>query len=816
MFIKFPILSRIIFFIIIPLGLILLVVVTKLFASIPNLNSTVLMNDIENKVVISRDKHGIPLIKGETDRDVFFAMGYVQAQDRLWQMENQRRLAAGKLSEVFGLGTLSSDVLMRTLGLYPSAQKAWSSLGLGAQQALQAYADGVNAWLAEGNQLPLEFSVFMFQPEPWTPIDSIALSKVFALNMGANYILETQRLLAQQLLSSQQFGSLYPEVNLHPQATQAAVNTLLNILTVGETLKQEQFVGGENVGSNAWVISGKLTQSGAPILANDPHLALQIPSLWYAATLEGENIHASGMALIGLPVIVLGENKFIAWGGTNLLADTQDLVSEQINPKNAQLYLHEGAWTPFSEHEEVIHISAGFPKALKKAIEPFKLKVRSTLNGPVMSDATGSNGQILSLRWTALAPDDTTFESFFKLNYATDWEAFRNALGFHVAPTMNILYADKQGNIGYSAAGRIPVRPSGSDGMLPSDATSKTWQSYVPWSAMPQQHNPGSGFLINANNKMIDESYPYFISNDWPDPIRATRINQLLTIKIAANEKIDVPYVSQMQNDVVDLNAIHFIKTIKMLLGDSAGNNLLAELYGWNGDMHADSPAPALYISSMRQLKKSLYMDEFTSRGISFQIQAQGDDAINNIIDAIKVNTVEKTLTTDQYWCDDTGTEAVENCKEIIQSSFNLAKKELSKIAGRSSDNWRWGDLSKRNYQHQPFSQVNAIKGFFGRKAKGDGSFDTINVSGYSFNESDGYVQDYGAGFRQIFELTPDEKHFLINSTGQSGNVFSEFYDDMVELMSANSAYALQATAHEHVTILLPGKQNIHNKSESK
>lgn len=803
---KFPVIGRAIYFLCVPAVACMFILANRLHSSVPAYDEEISVPGLTAEVVIARDEHGVPSIQGSSDEDVFFAMGYVQAQDRLWQMDILRRVAQGKLSEVFGPSTISRDIWMRTLGLSLAAEKAWTHLDAKTQQSLQAYAAGVNAWLAQGHQLPLEFSLFQYVPRAWTPVDSLALSKIFALSLGGNYNRELERQLARELLPSTHFNSLFPEVGemslTQTQVSSVGVDSLVSMLNIGQELRDQQFVGGKNVGSNAWVISGGLSRSGYPIIANDPHLGLQIPSLWYPARLKGGALQANGVALVGMPIIVLGGNEQIAWGATNLLADTQDLVSEHIDLRSPDRYLHRGQWLPFEKREEVIHIAPGFPAALRKSINPITLNVRSTVNGPIISDVVNTPGQTLSLRWTALADDDTTYEALFKLNYATDWESFRAALHSHVAPTLNILYADKQKNIGYSAAGRIPIREMG-NGTLPMTADMAAWKGFINWMDMPWEFNPEAGFIVNANNKIIGDNTSQFISNDWADPARAKRIKQLLMAQNDIGEKMDASYMGRMQKDVVDLNALHFIAALKDLMGNEKTNDVKV-LFDWNGDMHADAAGPALYVALIRQLKIALYADEFKR----YRTNSLADAAIDTIINNIEVGAIENTMMNYQFWCDNINTETIETCAEIIHYSFAAAHQELEKISGSSQKGWRWKEINKKIYVHNPLSQVNIMRNFFERESAGDGTSDTINVAGYYFDDARGYVQNYGASVRQIIELTPVAQHYLINSTGQSGNVLSEFYADTIALAESGALHNLHDMREDKITVLLPGQLN--------
>ncbi|QUI62047.1 hypothetical protein GSF04_05715 [Pseudoalteromonas sp. A22] len=795
---RFPIVSRFGLFIITPLFAVFLTGYNMLCESVSDAEQPVLLNGINDEVVIVRDEAGIPAITGKSDNDVFFAMGFIQAQDRLWQMEHNRRLAQGRLSEIFGIDQLDTDKWMRTLGLYRASERAQQRLGAGAKQALESYSQGVNAWINQAEQLPAEFELFDYLPEPWSPADSIAMGKLFALTLGGNAFLESQRQISQKMLSEQHYASLFPDVvtsnNNYAFASASIADIAVNV-------SQQHLLGGKNVGSNAWVISGKLTANGSPILANDPHLALQIPSVWYAAKLKGDNITASGMTLVGMPIIVFGTNEHISWGGTSLPADVQDLVSLRMNPDQGSFYQARGKWLKFEERQEVIHIAPGFPEILKKKIKPVKMRVLSSVYGPVVSDFIGASGQTLSLQWSALEAGDTTFEALYKLNYAQDWQQFRQALSLHVAPSLNILYADKNNNIGISAAGKIPVRNSSSFGMLPTSSDHFSWNGYLDWADMPYEYNPARGFIVNANNKSVSDDYLHFISNDWADPARAERIADLINEKVAKHEKIDVAYVAKMQNDLFDLSAESLLRTLASIIREQdTQDELLISLYRWNRDFSEKSNAAAIYMSFLRHLKLRLFKDEFTQYYGSSGLMALTEQ----IIKGLEIDIVNRALTVDAFWCDNVATAQEETCKDIISLALKDVRDELTKLGGSNIDDWRWQQFSRRTYKHQPFSQFKHLDHVFEREAASNGSANTINVASYAFDESEGYIQSLGATFRQVIEMSYDTNHLMTNSTGQSGNVFSQFYDDMLSSFDVNELHSMKASLAGKPIILRP------------
>ncbi|MCJ8273887.1 MAG: penicillin acylase family protein, partial [Psychrosphaera sp.] len=435
-----------------------------------------------------------------------------------------------------------------------------------------------NYYLSQQLSPSIEFDLMDIQPEPWQPADSLAIQKLFALNLGMNFNKELENVLAQ--------GELKHSV-------------LARLLDSKYQLEQDNHIGGKGGGSNAWVIAGQHTQSGKPILANDPHLALSIPSIWYAIAQKGGDLNVSGMSFVGLPVVVFGANQHIAWGGTNLLADVQDLVIERQHPENANLYYHQGQWLAYEVTKEVINIRADAPAALQKPIKPVTVTVRRTLNGPVISDVQSPLDAPLSLRWTALDDKDSSFEALLKVNLAQNWTDFKQALSLYHAPTLNFLYADINNNIGYVGAGSIPVR-SGYDGQQPVAGwvADKQWQGFIDFDSLPREFNPKSGYIINANNQVTAKNHQ-FISSDWADPARANRIEQLLLGYINQQTKIDVAAVQKMQMDTKDLNGADFVSLITQLAlvtDDQQMMQVLDAIKHWSGEMDADSIAPVMYV----------------------------------------------------------------------------------------------------------------------------------------------------------------------------------------------------------------------------
>lgn len=806
LFRTYPLLSRFTVFIVLPLLAAGVALLLYFQSSRAQVAGQLAVTGLHAAVTLSRDARGVLSIQAANDHDVYFAMGYAHAQDRLWQMEVQRRLAQGRLSEVFGKKTVRQDIWFRTLGLYPSAHTAWEALSQPARASLVAYADGVNAWLAGGATLPPEFLALGVKPAPWQPVDSLALVKVFALNLAGNMNQEIERFLAAQTVDDNKLRQLYADYpanapvtagdGTHLQAGQAGA-ALGGLLALQHQIEGALQVGGRYVGSNAWVVSGRLSQNGKAMLANDPHMSLQIPSLWYAVSQRGGSLDSSGMSLVGMPVIVFGKNASIAWGGTSMMADVQDLYFERVNGVNAAEYQDGDAWKKFEVRSEIINVKADFPAQLREALAPVKIQVRQSAHGVLVSDVVGAFEQPVALRWTGLDRDDTTYESFFQVNYAHDWASFKEALRFQVAPAMNMLYIDQADNIGYIGAGRIPVRAR-AEGQLPAPGWSGDyrWTGYIPFEQMPQSFNPERGYIVSANNKVAGADYPYFISHDWAPPARAERIEQMLDAGVSGHGKLSLAAMEGMQADLLNLEARQLLPLLTATVGRSGRQQqALGYLRAWNGAMSLDSQAASIYTAWLPHLRRQLFgpaLSGYWNREVQ---QGFLDATTANI----PVEALRRALTDGRAtWC--TGPVAG-NCDDALRRSLEAALDELQKLQGADMAAWRWGDLHATRFTHMPFSDVKLLDLVYARRLRSGGAPATVNVANANFEASKGYVQTFGAAFRQIMQMTPDGQLF-VNSTGQSGHPLSAHYDDMIAAFGAGRYYPLRATGTAAADVL--------------
>jgi len=782
---RLPILGRLMIFILLPLTFAIVAAYFTVRGDQPEAEEGIVRVEGANgPISIARDDLGIATVRATSDRDVFFATGYLHAQDRLWQLEVQRRTLQGRLSEIFGPATLQRDVWMRTLGLYSAAETSWPVLSEDTRNALQAYADGINAWLHTHEHLPIEFRTFGITPEPWKPVDSLAWGKGFALYLSGNLDREIEHTLAAAVLDPAEMQTFFKGTAGTPVsfANAAGHDAFLKLRDIQRDLVEAAHIGGRYVGSNAWVVSGRLTKQGAPILANDPHLSLQMPSLWYVISQHGARLRSSGMGLVGLPMVIFGENGNIAWGGTSMMADTQDLYVEQVDGADGHSYLADGHWVPFSRRIEQITVRAPFPSSLHAAIEPVRLEVRSTRHGPLISDVVAALRTPVALRWVALDVADRSVEAMLRMNYAENWQQFNAALEMYATPALNFLYADRAGNIGYIGAGHIPVRSRGTGSApVPGWDPAYRWDSYIPYGELPRIFNPPNGYIVSANNDPTPPGYGHFISQDWAPPSRAQRIEALLKDRIQKAKAISVEDMQVIQADLVSLPAIKLRDRLLAMVAphDTRHREALQLLAAWRGDMTATSQAASLINIWADHIRQKLFEARLEPRWT----RREQAPYFDSLIAGLSIEDLTRILDdSNNPWCVTGKNAQAPECRGLLEDALEDALTELRRLAGDSSRNWAWGRVHHAVFTHAPFSDTRVLDRIFERRTQTGGSPDTINVANATFRRGDAYRQTLGAGFRQIMEVgNAASAHWVMNSTGQSGNVFSKHYDDMLE-----------------------------------
>ena len=737
--------------------------------SLPSLDGKASVAGITAPIEIIRDRAGIPHIVAQSRNDAFYGLGYTHAQDRLWQMEVNRRIGAGRLSEFMGETTLQLDRNMRVLGVYHSAKQNYANLDPETRGAFEAYAKGVNAFIATRDfvRRPLspEFIILGVEPEPWTPADSLVWGKMMALSLSVNMSDELLRAHMAQVLDPDQLADIfpgYPHPDEHELGPLAEIYESIPWIAAWRALAMKS--DGDN-GSNNWVVSGARTATGKPILANDPHLGLSVPSIWYFAHLSAPGLDAIGATLPGIPAVLVGRNKRIAWGFTNTYGDVQDVFIERVAGGDRTRYQSPDGSRPFLVREEIIKV---------KDSDPVRLAVRTTRHGPVISDLMSEKRQkqmgdfILALAWTALGEKDTTARAILRIQRADNWDEFVDALRDYAGPQQNMVYADVDGHVGFYAPALIPLRDPANKilGTLPAPGwdAKYDWKGFLPFDELPHQIDPPGGTIATANNAIVDSRYPYHITFDWEHPYRIRRIHELL----AARDKHSVESFRRAQGDNVSTMARDFLVALLKSNPPGEGSRRALELLrAWDGDMDLNRPEPLIFSHWYRQLEIRIYADEL---GSLFRESWH-----------YRPLFVQRALSDRQVWCDDVTTDVAETCDQAIASALEQTVEELTEEHGKDMAKWRWGDVHYAHMKHLPFTFVPVLNKIFDLRIDASGGPYTINRGGYSVtNKKAPFAEIHGASFRVIYDLDDLDRSLYMHTTGQSGNPISQFFDNFV------------------------------------
>jgi penicillin amidase len=768
--------------------------------SFPQQSGQIVVDGLSAPVEILRSQQGVPHIYAQSDRDLFFAQGYTHAQDRFWQMDFFRHIGRGRLAEMFGSSQLETDLFLQTLGWERIAEQEFAALDSSTRQILQAYSDGVNAYL-EGRrpgQISLEYVLLgilspSYSIKPWQPVDTLTWAKSMAWDLGGNLDEEIDHAILLNQLPDEQFAALYPEypadhpiitggfpaAGLIPERAAGGLPRYQLASWLGRRLASMphlQTAGLKGIGSNNWVVGPSASGSGSPLLANDTHLGIQMPSIWYENSLHCQplsdqcHFDAAGFSFAGAPGVIIGHNNRIAWGVTNAGPDVQDLFIEMLDPAQPDRYLFEGEWLPLEITQVEVEVAGQ---------EPASLTIRRSHHGPLITDSYGPlddprlNRSLplpqdygLALRWTALEPA-TLVKAILGVNRAQNWQEFRQALAFWDVPAQNFVYADVEGNIGYQLPGRIPMRRSGR-GWLPQPGWTGEfeWDGYIPYPEMPSVYNPESDLIVTANNAIVNETYPYLISQQWDYGFRATRIQSLLQ----ADEALALADLQRIQGDNQHPMARVLIPYMTNL--EWSEQRLAAwvdRLQQWDGQNDLDSAEAAVFNAFWRELLDLLFT------------QNLGEAPLPSSSRAFVIVTQLLDEPQSSWW--DIGHSArIERRDDLLRLALTGALDFIERELGNESANWRWGDLHTATFKNQSLgtSGIGPVEALFNRgPVPTSGGTSIVNATGW--RHQTGFEVTSVPSQRLILDLSDWDAGQAIHTTGQSGHAFHPNYDDLID-----------------------------------
>ncbi|HQX16296.1 MAG TPA: penicillin acylase family protein [Anaerolineales bacterium] len=791
--------------------------------SFPQIDGEIQLEGLDGPVDVYRDHMGVPHIYATTPHDLFFAQGYIQAQDRFWQMDFWRHVGSGRLAEMFP-SQADTDAFLRTLGWRVTAEQEYELLDAESKALVESYSAGVNAYIQgkDAVELSLEYALLGlpilapdYKIEPWTPVHSLTWGKAMAWDLRGNMGEEIERAVLLKTLSPEQVAELFPEYPQdHPvivnkiggeaiarAPTPAAAFTLPDGLLASlqnNVSLLDIALGplGDGIGSNSWAVSGDLTSTGEPLLANDPHLGIQMPSIWHQIHLECRTVsdacpyNVAGFSFPGVPGVVIGHNEQIAWGFTNVGPDVMDLYIERVNPENPNQYEVNGEWVDFETRTEIINVAGG---------DPINHTVRLTRHGPVISDDYGplkDQGEpgdeefvpfkdragvelpeqyVVALQWTALSPS-TPFKAIWGFDKATNWDEFREAAkDFHVPP-QNLIYADVNGNIAYQMPGDIPIRAKG-DGALPVPGWTDEyeWTGYIPFEELPYTVNPDEGYIVTANNRVPPFDYPNWITYDWDYGFRAQRIVDMIQ---NAPGKIDSAYIQQMQGDSFDAVAAQYVPIL--LNTEGLSEKHIGLLTDWDYQDRIESSAAAMFNAFWRNLLQNTFNDDMPEE----RYYPDGGSRWNEIMRHMDESS--------RWWDDASTTDVVETREAIIKKSFAEGVTELEEMFGSDTSKWKWGDMHASTFRNGTLGEsgIGLIEDLFNRGPFPTGGGEAlVNATGWSVR--DGYETNWLPSMRMIVDLGTLSNSLTVHTTGQSGHAYHPHYIDLAPLWANIEYYSM-------------------------
>ncbi|WP_371646922.1 penicillin acylase family protein [Streptomyces mirabilis] len=846
--------------------------VSTVRASFPQTKGSLTLDGLSGPVDVKRDGNGIPQIYASSDEDLFMAQGYVQAQDRFYEMDVRRHMTSGRLSEMFGSGQVKNDEFLRTMGWDRVAKEEYDKkLSASTKKYLQAYAKGVNAYLKgkDGKDISLEYAALGFtndyKPQEWTPVDSVAWLKAMAWDLRGNMQEEIDRSLMTSRLGPKQIADLYPEYpysrnktitqegqydsvtgsyvqgsgttlgsgtqstagtglagnTTAPNGLQSQLSKLYNVL---DNVPTAVGVNGNGIGSNSWVVAGKYTITGKPLLANDPHLSASLPSVWYQMGLHCTSVSSkcqydvSGYTFAGMPGVVIGHNQDIAWGMTNSGVDVTDLYLEKITGEG---YERDGKVLPFTTRRETIKVAGGADKTIV---------VRETKDGmPLLSDRDDElvkvgkkatvdsgapdrgDGYAIALRWTALDPGNS-MDAVFQLDRASNWTEFRTAAASFDVPSQNLIYADTNNHIGYQLPGKIPIRAKGDDGSLPSPGwdSKYQWTGYIKQSELPYEYDPKRGYIVTANQAVVGkDKYPYTLTTDWGYGTRSQRITDLIEAKIKGGGKISTDDMRQMQlDDSSEIAKLIVPKLLKIDVADKNVRDAQKLLEGWDYTQDADSAAAAYFNATWRNILKLAFGNklpkELRVKGQCLNVapvDTTGPADENQTVrecgqreaDQAQPDGGDRWFEVVRKIIDDPNNDwwkapktrldkAADNRDELFARAMKDARWELTAKLGKDMDTWSWGRLHRLFLKNQTLGTEGpgVLQYMLNRGPwKLGGGEATVNATGW--NAAGGYGVVWVPSMRMVVNLDDFDKSKWINLSGASGHAYSAHYTDQTD-----------------------------------
>ncbi len=740
-------------------------------SALPVHDGEIVLAGLAQPVEIRFDAAGVPTIYAGDERDAAFALGYLHAGDRLFQMEFQRRLASGRLSEVVGPATVETDRMMRLFGFASLAAESFARQPPELQALLNSYSDGVNAYIGgHRGAWPPEFYLLRTEPQAWRPQDSLLWGWLMAYQLSSNWQDEWLRAGLARKLTPAQLESLWPATL--PEVVEGAIDPATAWRAASAGLPGLPALSGA---SNSWVVAGRLTDTGHPMLANDPHLGLGLPIQWYLARIETPQGSMTGATAPGVPFMVLGQNDNVAWGLTTTVADNQDLFIETLASGQPNHYMTPLGPRPFETREETIQVR-GAPDV--------KFTVRSTRHGPVISDigrAAGIAGpdQVVALAWACLDGSVRTPEALYRMNRAQDAGEFRSALSLFDCPVQNIVYADRE-RIGFLAAGRIPVRrtlESGSQMPVPGADATYDWERLLDDLELPQRADPGDGVIATANNDIRPPYYPYFVGARFDAPYRVDRILEDIAEQAAAGP-ITLDGMARLQVDTLSLAARSLLpKLVELAASSPTGVDafeaqVLDLLRDWDFRADRDAPQPLIFNAWIVRLNEALFADELGD--LFGEYNWWNAETIGRVLFG--------DVPSDRAWCDNLSTPEPESCAVTVATALQRTLADLVAPYGKDASRWRWGQAHHAPFAHAVFSRLGPLDWLTRQDLETDGDNYTINrATALPRQDRVDFPDLHGAGYRAVYDLADPARSQFVIAGGQSGNPLSPHYADQLQ-----------------------------------